>query len=194
MKYIKPNSKRWLSLEDLPSERWVDIKEYEGLYKISDYGRVKSLKRPWVVKDIIIKVSYDKDGYVQVHLSKYNTQVTQKVHRLVAQTFIPNPDNLPQVNHKNEFEKDNNHISNLEWCTNEYNQKYGTHFIRSQNAHCKPIFQYDDFGNLIKKHRSMSDIHKELGYSKTSLIYAIKNKQGRYKGYIWKYAKEENNE
>lgn len=190
MTYIKPNSERWLSLEDLPSEQWVDINCYEGLYRVSSYGRVKSLKRPWVVRDTILKLSWDKDGYLQVHLYKNNIPSTQKVHRLVAEAFIPNPNNLPQINHKKEFEKDNNHISNLEWCTQEYNQNYGTRSKRSEDAHCKPLFQYTIDGTFIKKHRSMSDIHRDLGYSKTALTYAIKNKNGLYKGYIWKYDKE----
>lgn len=97
-------------------EVWKDIEGYEGLYQVSNMGRVKSL-----IKGIILKQWTDKDGYRQVGLLKK----TFKVHRLVAKAFIENPDDLPLVNHKDE-NKANNNITNLEWCTNEYNLSYGT--------------------------------------------------------------------
>lgn len=103
-------------------EEWRDIKGYEGDYQVSSYGRIKSLK--WG-KEKILKLRKDKKGYTVVTLSKNSKTILKKVHRLVAETFMPNPNNYPQVNHKDE-NKSNNNINNLEWCTNEYNRNYGT--------------------------------------------------------------------
>ena len=113
-------------------EIWKDIKGYEGLYQVSNLGKIKSLSRKifngknyYISKEKILKPAKDKDGYVQVLLYKNNRHKTYKVHRLVAMAFIPNPNNLPQINHKDE-NKQNNRAENLEWCTNKYNCNYGT--------------------------------------------------------------------
>ena len=113
-------------------EIWKDIEGYEGLYQVSNYGNIKSLSK--VVKnaygvhrteDKIFKPQTKKNGYLQIQLSKNGKQKHYKVHRLVALTYIANPNNYPCVNHKDE-NKLNNHVSNLEWCTYEYNTNYGT--------------------------------------------------------------------
>ena len=109
-------------------EKWKDIKGYEGYYQISNLGRVKSLSRDVgsnrCKKETIMKTSIDKDGYECMVLSKDGKQKYVRIHRLVAQAFIPNPNNLPQVNHKDE-NKGNNNVENLEWCTTTYNINYG---------------------------------------------------------------------
>lgn len=106
-------------------EIWKDIKGYEGLYKISNYGRVESLpkNRYGSKKSIILKPFLDKDGYLNIGLCKNNVVTKHKVHRLVAQVFINNCHNKPQVNHKNGI-KDDNRVTNLEWVTNGENQKH----------------------------------------------------------------------
>lgn len=114
-------------------EEWKDIKGYEGIYQISNMGRVKSLSNGKYKKEKIRKYRKDKDGYLQLNLHKNNVMTTFKVHRLVAEAFIPNPHNLPQVNHKDE-DKTNNRVDNLEWCTVEYNNNYGTRNKRIANA------------------------------------------------------------
>lgn len=114
-------------------EIWKDIKEYEGLYQISNLGNVKSL--PKMVgfrkrKEKILKTYYDKNGYVKVILCKENKTRFLSVHRLMAEAFIPNPNNFPQINHKDE-NKQNNNLENLEWCTCKYNINYGTRTERA---------------------------------------------------------------
>ena len=104
------------------NEVWKDVKDYEGLYQISDKGRVKSL---WFGKEKILKPGRDTCGYLQVNLSKNGEKKTYQVHRLVAKSFLPNPDNLSEVNHKDE-NKENNIVENLEFCDRKYNINYGT--------------------------------------------------------------------
>ena len=115
-------------------EIWKDIQGYEGIYQVSSHGRVRSLDRivvrpngngDYFAKGKIIYVVLTKWGYNEVHLHKDNKTKIYKVHRLVAQTFIENPNNLPCVNHIDE-NKTNNNVNNLEWCTYKYNNNYGT--------------------------------------------------------------------
>ena len=98
-------------------EEWKPVKGYEGLYEVSSWGRVKSKKR-----DVVLKTQMDKKGYIRCSLQKDGKLSTFKVHRLVGQHFIPNPENKPQINHINSIKHENN-IDNLEWCTNLENQR-----------------------------------------------------------------------
>lgn len=138
----KYNLVRSTKIEDLENEIWADIPGYEGYYQISNKGRVKSLPR-WIhysdgrvyfYDGVILKNKHDHGGYCAVELTINTNLETRKVHRLVAEAFIPNPDNLPQVNHKDE-NKDNNSVKNLEWCDQKYNNNYGTRLKRLKN-HC----------------------------------------------------------
>ena len=116
-------------------EIWKDIKGYEGKYMVSNLGIVKSLERmKWCglnggcyykVPEKILKGVDDGYGYLQVKLYKDGEENTCRINRLVAQAFLPNPDNLPEVNHKNE-DKTDNRVENLEWCSRSYNINYGT--------------------------------------------------------------------
>lgn len=108
------------------NEEWRDIKGYEGLYQVSSLGRVKTLNyrkhgREKILKPIIHKYT----GYCVIGLTKENKQKQYKIHRLVAEAFLNNPNNYPVINHKDE-DKTNNNINNLEWCSQAYNINYGT--------------------------------------------------------------------
>lgn len=111
-------------------EIWKSVKGYEGLYEVSNFGKLKGLKRTinqgkchrtW--EEHIVKFGVDGDGYFRTNLAKDGVNKTVKVHRLVAEAFIPNPLNLPEVNHI-DGNKQNNNVKNLEWCTRSENLKH----------------------------------------------------------------------
>lgn len=108
-------------------EVWKDIEGYEGLYQVSNFGRIKSLSRKdgFFNMPTRIKKQNISNHYFAVGLSKNGIYKTMHVHRIVAKAFLQNPDNLPQVNHKDE-NKLNNRVDNLEWCSAKYNVNYGT--------------------------------------------------------------------
>ena len=135
-------------------EIWKDIIGYEGLYQVSSLGRVRSLdrydERNCFRKGKVLSPGIKPDGYLVVVLSCNGKHKTIKVHRLVAQAFIPNPDGLPQVNHKNE-DKSNNRVENLEWCDAKYNINFGTARIRSINTKIKNGYVNEENVGLSKK-------------------------------------------
>ena len=124
------------------SEVWKDVVGYEGIYKVSNKGNVRSVVR----KDSIgrkcggrkRKHSCDKWGYLKVNLYKNGKVKTRFIHRLVAEVFLPNPNNFPQVNHIDEI-KDNNDVKNLEWCTSKHNANHGTRNERVAQAQSKKV-------------------------------------------------------
>ena len=171
-------------------EIWKDIKDYEGYYQVSNLGRIKSLKRivkgRW--KNIIIKEKIlnrkIENGYLRVQLSKNNISKIFLVHRLVAETFIPNPNNYKEINHKDE-NTINNNVDNLEWCTHSYNINYGTRTQKTIDKMCKSILQYDLQGNFIKKWKTMNEAVRY--YHNAHICDVCKGKRQSASGYIWKY-------
>ena len=115
-------------------EHWKDICGYEGIYQISDLGNVKSLNFNHTNKPKLRALMKAKDGYLFLRLHKNGKAKNYRVHRLVAEAFIPNPNNFPLVNHKDET-VDNNCVQNLEWCTEKYNSNYGHRGEKLSKAH-----------------------------------------------------------
>lgn len=124
------------------NEEWRDIPGYEGKYQVSNLGQVKSCTRTRngkkgtiaIVKERVLKLKTDKDGYKEVALSLDGKLKYYRVHRLVAMAFIPNPLNLPLINHKDENPANNN-VDNLEWCDSSYNSRYSIYKV-SQKIVC----------------------------------------------------------
>jgi hypothetical protein len=177
-------------------EVWKPIKGYEGIYEVSSYGRVRSLDRIVPDKNGVaqpfkgkILGQYMSYGYYYVGLTKHCNHWQAKVHRLVAKAFIPNPDNLPEVNHKDE-DKTNNRVENLEWCTHAYNHGYGT---RTQRAteHLKKIrkavVQLDKEGNEIARYVSSYDAQAKTGINPGAIWLACHGVNKTAGGYRWRY-------
>lgn len=143
-----------------------------------------------IVKEKFLKKYEDKDGYIKVSLNKNAKSKAYAVHRLIAGAFIPNPNNYPCINHKDE-NKQNNKLENLEWCTVKYNNSYGTRLQKIKQKNQIPIEQYDLNGNLIKKWNSAKEVYNTLGYDFSRIRKCCNNKS--YKAYncIWKNCIEE---
>ena len=173
-------------------EEWKDIyytdntsgklMDFRGNYQVSSKGRIKSLKHG---KEKILKLKNEWNGRKYVILSMGNKQYTLKVHRLVAYIFIPNPNNLPQVNHKDEC-KTNNIVSNLEWCDRKYNNNYGTRTERCSKKLSKPVLQYTLDGQFVKEWPSTMECGRN-GYNRGNVYACCLGKLKTYKGSIWKY-------
>lgn len=194
-------------------EIWRPIKGYETYYEVSNLGRVRSVDRivaysngiKCLHKGRILKPYKDareNKGYLRVELKKYGIFKKFAIHRLVAQAFLPNPDNLPQVNHKDE-DKTNNFIflkkdgsvdldkSNLEWCTQAYNNSYGTRLKRQVEKRSMPVLQIDKETNeIIAVYPSMSEAARHINGSQGSIWNACNNTQKTAYGYKWEYKKE----
>lgn len=166
-------------------EIWKDIKGYEGLYQVSNLGRVKSLGngKSNNSKVKILKPCKNKDGYFLITLSKNNKKKSYRINRLVASAFIPNPNNLTQVNHKDE-DKTNNRVDNLEWCDSKYNTNYGTRNKRIS----KPIIQFTKNGEFVRKWDSATQVEKELSIKQQNISKCCGEKIKSAYNYKWGYA------
>lgn len=179
-------------------EIWKDIDGYDGLYQVSNMGRVRVKDRVVkVVREVkykghILSQSMDKDGYKLVHIHGK----TKKVHRLVAMAFIENPSNSPQINHK-DLNKSNNNVNNLEWCTSAENNRHsyihnpdrgrgGTKFGKNPNS--RSVLQLKD-GVIIRKYDSMSRV-QEYGFNPGSVSKSVRSGKP-YNGYKWRYSQKD---
>lgn len=175
-------------------EQWRDIEGYEGLYEISNLGNVKSLpklkenyKGSYYTKERILKLKEHEDGYWEVRLYKDKKQKTYYVHRLVAAAFIENPNNYPEINHIDENKK-NNLVENLEWCDHLYNMHHGRCQEKRINSSKKPVLQFDQQNNFIKKWDSITEAGATLKIQKGSISRCCKGELKTTGGFKWKYA------
>ena len=166
-------------------EIWKDIKGYEGLYQVSNLGNLMSLNYYRSGKPGLLIPVEDKDGYLQVTLCKDRKKKTFFIHRLVAEAFILNPENLPFVNHKDE-DKTNNSVDNLEYCTHEYNINYGTHNERIAKALSKPVLQLSLSGDLIREWPSTMECGRN-GFAQSAVARCCRGEKPQYKGFRWMY-------
>lgn len=178
-------------------EIWKWVPGYEGQYKVSNTGLVKSVDTvvhtynggEFIRKGKLLRPAKDKSGYLRVGLGKKTK--SYKVHRMVAQAFIPNPDNLPQVNHKDE-NKTNNWVTNLEWCTAKYNINYGTSLKRMSDklrngCLAKPVYQYSLDLKFIAKYPSVQEVSRILGINTSHISEVCNGKLNKTQGFIWSY-------
>lgn len=179
------------------SEIWKALPGVTGV-EVSTFGNVRTLdrvtsgeKRTRFTKGRILKQFKDAKNYLKTNIPISGKWITKRVHRLVAQTFIPNPNNLPQVNHKN-CNRADNRVSNLEWCSNSYNQKYRNKFGISQAEKTgHPLFAVNLATNEVLHFRSQGEASRELELFQQNINKVIK---GKYKqtGGFWFVNDDEN--
>ena len=198
-------------------EIWKNIKGYEKLYQISNYGRIKS-KEKYVKtgiknsvkvkrKEKILKNQINKNGYNYIFLSNEGKKKHMLIHRLVAEAFIPNPENKPQVNHI-DGNKSNNYVDNLEWCTASENEIHAYKFLNKrknngnkgklgkENAKAKIVLQINKYTNkILNKYYGISEAERVTGISNQQISKCCLKRKGYYTagGYVWRYADENKN-
>lgn len=161
-------------------ELWRDVPSYEGIYQVSNEGQIRTVKTGAHLRPAL------RNGYMLVKLTKGKKEKTFSLHRLVAQVFIPNPNNLPQVNHKDEC-KTNNCVSNLEWCTAKYNSNYGSRNCRMANGHKKKVAKYDASGRLVDKYNSAIEASIKNGCDASCITKCCRGERKLHGGWAWKY-------
>jgi anaerobic ribonucleoside-triphosphate reductase activating protein len=177
-------------------EIWRDIEGFKG-YQVSNLGNVRSLnyRKTNKIQNLKLYLSGPNRGYKSVSMQVGDKVIRRNVHRLVAIAFIPNPQNLPEINHIDENGLNNN-ISNLEWCDRRYNLAWGTRMQRFVKAKSIPILQYDLSGNFIKEWESQAEVCRQLKLDSGSLshcLHGYRIKKGKsypvhsYHGFKWKY-------
>lgn len=193
------NDSEYISSITLPGEEWRPVKNFEGKYMVSSFGRVAALSFPieagklhYSRKQHLLSVHRYVNGYYGTALSVgKNHHKGIKIHRLVADAFIPNPDNLPHINHKDE-DKSNNRVENLEWCTVKYNVNYGTGCQRSARTriatlcNCKRVAKLDEDGNVLVEYNGLRYAAEDIGRDYSAITYSIKHGT-RCAGYHWRF-------
>lgn len=169
-----------------------DVIGYEGLYEVDTNGDVWSLNYNHTDERQKLRAGVASNGYLTVALPKNGKQKTYYVHRLVAEAFIDNPMNLPQVNHKDE-NKQNNSVENLEWCTAAYNLEYSGIHIKAGEAAAKacskPILQFTLDGEFVKEYPSLIEASRQTGIHQGNISCCCNGKRNHACGYKWKYKK-----
>ena len=184
--------------ENLPGEEWKPVKGFEGLYEVSNMGRVLSLPRISIhgnkaggtsyipVPKRLLYLNKLKNGYVHVVLLKNGKRHDYALHRLVALHFCDGYKHGLVVNHKNEIKTDCRAL-NLEWCTEQYNHLYGTARERTAKANWKGVAQYDSNGNLIATYKSGKEASEKTGFPRPSISDWCRGAHPCKAGYIWKF-------
>ena len=179
-------------------ETWVDIEGYEGLYQVSTLARVRRMEDTYIRTDgfgrtlvcrtkmKVLNTYKSKNGYLMVHLYKNKHSHHALLHRLVAVAFIPNPNKLEQVNHKDE-NKSNNLPYNLEWCDRKYNVNYGTCISRSSKKHSKPIEQLTLDGRHVAYYYGIREAMRKTNIKTIHNALTCWKGQTTAGGYQWRY-------
>ena len=181
------------------TEIWKDIPCYEGIYKVSNTGKVKSLERKVkgkngsirTRKEKILKPKKRSDGYLEVNLWIEGKYKTMKIHRLVCEAFLPNPYNLPEVNHINE-DKEDNILENLEYCDRKYNCNFGT-AIERRTKKQKGVYNTKK-SKPVKcletgvTYPSVKEVQRQFGFHNGYIGYCCNGKFKQAYGYHWEWA------
>lgn len=184
-------------------EVWKDIEGYEGYYKVSSHGRIKSLPRntmrsngkPLPLKEKILMPEIMSSGYHRIKLCVDSVEKKLMIHRLVGKAFIPNPENKPEINHKDGI-KDNNYYKNLEWVTRSENTQHSFDtglqkgLSGSDNPKATKVKQYDLDGNYIKTFNTITQAANEVNGHTGNISSVCQGKRNKTYGYKWEYAEK----
>lgn len=177
---------------------WLPVVGYEELYAVNNYCEVKSLNYHRTGQEKKLKPAINRDGYYRVCLHKGNNKQNHLTHVLGMKAFVPNPDNLPCINHKDE-NTENNYIcvnedgtidpdkSNLEWCTHKYNINYGTRNRRTGDKLSIPVIQYTKEGVYVNEYKSAHEADRQTGISYRTINRCCLGKQKTAGGFRWEY-------
>lgn len=176
-------------------EIWRDIKDFQN-YQVSSQGRVRSVDHETEklnngvltkhhYKGKVLKPAENRYGYLIVGLCKDGKTHTKTIHRLVAEAFLSNPQQLPEVNHRNENKHDNR-VENLEYCSSEYNTKYGSRTERAAKSKSKPVGQFNLNGELVRTWPSAAEAGRN-GFNKCDIYMCCHDKIKTHKTYTWRY-------
>ena len=168
-------------------EIWKDIKGYEGIYQVSNLGRIKRVET-----DRILKPLKHTKGYLNIGLYKNHTASKKLIHRLVAQAFIPNSENKPEINHIDE-DKANNRVNNLEWSTRKENNNYGTHNDRMSKTQSIPIIATNLETGDSTEFYGTNECARQLGLYQQHITSVLKGRLKQTGGYTFKYINEGDN-
>ena len=180
-------------------EIWKPVVGYKGLYSVSSLGRVRSEDR-YVYhsqgyirfcKGVYLKEQLDKDGYLRVWLYKDGKSRKRPIHRLVAEAFIPNPDNLPMINHKSEIRTQNN-VENLEYCDAKYNSNYGNCLERRGKSRSRQVNQYTLEGKFVQTFDSINDAANHIKVNPSMISMVLHGRYQTTKGFIFRFASNSN--
>ena len=164
----------------------MPIPGFEGFYSVSDMGHVLSVRR-----NRLLTPAIDRYGYERVTLAIGGKLFYRTIHRLVAQTFVPNPNNLETVNHINEVKTDNRAV-NLEWASVADNDNHGTRNARIANTKCiRPVEQIYE-GEVLARYRGVKDASLKTGIHRCCIAKCCKNLGKTAGGYEWRYVDEAN--
>lgn len=190
----------WLINNNAMEEIWKPIKGYEELYEVSNIGRVKGLRKYVDVginshyrNEKILKQSLDGKGYMMIWLYKDKNRKTMKVHRLVAEAFISNPEKKPQIDHIN-ANKTDNRVCNLRWCTNKENcnneharKRNSENNTGVRNNKARRVRQYTLNGVFVREWGYINAVKKILGIGHSHISQCCSGKRNSAGGYVWKY-------
>lgn len=178
-------------------EIWRDIKDYEGLYQVSNFGRLKSL---WFGRERILRPGKERGGYEMIILCKNGKREHFKIHRLVGMMFLDmvdwtedakgRPFSELTINHLNEVKTDNR-VENLQWCPLEHNLKYGTHYERVAKTKSKTVYQYTVDGEFVREWFSATEAQRQTGWNHSNIAKCCLGKKRYYTayGFKWSYSR-----
>lgn len=175
-------------------ENWKPVIGYEGIYEISNKGLIRSIDRviqingtSHRIKGRVLSIYTDNLGYQRITLSKEGKLHTMCIHKLVAEAFIPNPENKPCIDHI-DTNPSNNCVDNLRWCTHSENMNNPLTILNSREGHKhKPVLQYDLKDNFITEYISGKEAARQVNIQQASLVRCLQGIQKTAGGYKWRY-------